>query len=206
MKADIKDWFFVDFFLMLQQKTAQMTATEVIELQGEKAATLSNLIVNLNGSLQRIIERSFNLLYRAGKIPPVPMSLQGQGAKMKVDFIGPLAQAQRKFHTMGGTMQALQAAGPIMQMFPNAGDYIDGDELMKTAMEGQGLPQNIIREEDDVRKLREQRAQAQAQAQAQQMQMQQTDALMQNADKLGRAAEQGSVMAELNKQLAGRTE
>ena len=206
MKTDIKDWFFVDFFLMLQQKTAQMTATEVMELQGEKAATLSNLIVNLNGSLQKIIERSFNLLYRQGKIPPVPDSIRGMGAQMKVDFVGPLSQAQRKYHTMGGTMQALQAAGPIMQMFPNAGDYIDGDQLMKTAMEGQGLPQNIIREESDVRTIREQRAQAQAQAQAQAAQMQQQQNVLQNMDKLGRAAEQGSVMDMLNKQLAGRTE
>lgn len=203
MKNDIKDWFFVDFFLMLQQKTAQMTATEVIELQGEKAATLSNLIVNLNTSLQKIIERSFNLLYRAGKIPPVPDALKGQGASMKVDFVGPLAQAQRKFHTMGGTMQALQAIGPILQMYPNAGDYIDGDQLMKTAMEGQGMPQNIIREEDDVQKIRQDRAVAQAQAQAQAQQAQQADALMQNMDKLGKTPEQGSVLAALNQQLTG---
>lgn len=203
MKQDIKDWFNVDFFLMLQQKTAQMTATEVMELQGEKAATLSNLIVNLNEALLKIIQRSFDILMRSGELPPPPMSLvqEGGAGGMKVDFVGPLAQAQKKYHTMGGTLQALNTAGPIMQMFPNAGDYIDGDVLMKAALEGQGMPQRVIREDDDVKKLRQQRIEEQQQAAAAAQQQQMAQALMQNANKLNQPVEQNSLMEELNNQL-----
>ena len=202
MKQDIKDWFYVDFFLMLQQKQSQMTATEVMELQGEKAATLSNLIVNLNEALTKIITRSFNILYKQGKLPPIPAGLQGIDIGMKIDFVGPLSQAQKKYHTIGGTSQALQLAAPILQMFPNAGDFLDGDQLMKTAMEGQGLPQNIIREDDDVQKLREERAKAQQQAAAQQQQMEMAQALMQNSDKMAQAIQPGSMMQQMNDQLA----
>ena len=104
---------------------------------------------------------------------------------------------------MGGTVQALSAVGPIIQMFPNAGDFLDGDELMKSTMEGMGMPQNIIREDEDVKKIREERIKAQQEAAAQQQQLAMAQSLMQNANKMGEAAQDGSMMDQLNKQLAG---
>ena len=199
----VKDWFYVDYFLALQERNQQMTATEVMELQGEKAATLSTFIVSLNEFLSNIIQRSFNLLMRARLLPPPPVALINQQAIIKIDFTGPLAQNQKKYHQMGGTVQALSAIGPIMQMFPNAGDFLDGDELMKSTMEGMGMPQNIIREDDDVKKIRENRIKAQQEAAAQQQQMAMAQTLMQNANKLGEASEEGSMMNEINKKLAG---
>ena len=199
----VKDWYYVDYFLALQERTGQMTATEVMELQGEKAATLSTFIVSLNEFLSNVITRSFNLLMRAGMLPEIPYGLMKQNAIIKIDFTGPLAQNQKKYHQMGGTLQALNAVGPIMQMFPNAGDYIDGDALMKSTAEGMGLPQNIIREDDDVQKIREDRAKAQAEAQAQQQQMAMAQSLIQNANKLGQAAQDGSMLQQINEQLKG---
>lgn len=203
MMQDIKDWFMVDFFLMLQSKQGNMTATEVMELQGEKAATLSSLIVNLNDALSAIIARSFNILLRQGKIPAIPQTLAGQRASMKVDFVGPLSQAQKKYHSMGGTAQAIQLAGPIMQLFPNAADYIDGDALMKSTLDAQGMPQSVIREDEDVKKIREQRAVAEMQAQQQAQQQEMINSLMQNANKLNEPVNQGSVLADMNNQLRG---
>ena len=199
----VKDWFYVDYFLALQEKQGNMTATEVMELQGEKAATLSTFIVSLNDFLSNVIARTFKLLMRAELLPPPPLALRQGKTDLKIDFTGPLAQNQKKYHQMGGTVQALSAVGPIMQMFPNAGDYINGDQLMKSTMEGMGMPQNVIREEDDVKKLREVRAKAEQQAAAQQQQMAMAQALMQNADKLGQAAQEGSPMEELNRRLTG---
>ena len=202
-EQDVKDWFYVDYFLALQNKAGKMTATEVMELQGEKAATLSTFIVSLNEFLGNIISRSFNLLMRANMLPPVPYALVEQNAVIKIDFTGPLAQAQKKYHQMGGTVQALGAIGPIIQMFPNAGDYLDGDELMKSTMEGMGMPQNIIREDDDVRKVRAERIKAQQEAAVQQQQMAMAQTLMQNADKINQAVQQDSLMDQINKQLGG---
>jgi hypothetical protein len=206
MKQAVKDWFNVDFFLMLQQKQGRMTATEVQELQGEKSAVLSNLVISLNETLTQVIQRSFNLLVKQDKIPPLPISLEGQAAAMKIDFIGPLSMAQKKYHTLGGIQQALALVGPIMQMFPNSGDYIDPDVLMKRALEGQGMPQAVIREDEDVKKLREARAQAQMEAQQQAQQQQMMQSMMQNADKLGKTPEAGSALADIDSQMAGAME
>jgi hypothetical protein len=202
MKQDIKDWFNVDFFLMLQSKQGKMTATEVMELQGEKAATLATLIVNLNDALFKIIEQSFSVLLKAGAFPQMPLALQRNGS-LKIDFMGPLAQAQKKYHTMGGIVQATQVASGIMQMFPNSGDFIDGDELMRSALEGQGMPANVIREEDDVKKLRTQRLEMQQAQQQQQQQVAMAQSLMQNANKLNEPVQENSLIAGIGEQMAG---
>ena len=199
----VKEWFSVDFFLMLQQQQGNRTATEVMELQGEKAAVLSSLIVGLNQTLQQIVTRSFNLLLTAGKIPDPPQSLIGSNAQLKVDFVGPLAQAQKKYHQAGGIAQALSLAQPIIQAFPPAADYIDADILVKRAMEGTGMPQSVIREDDDVTKIRQARAEQQAALIQQQALMQQSQTLAQNFNKLNEPIKSGSAMAEIGKQLTG---
>lgn len=203
IKQSVKDWFNVDFFLMLQSKQGNMTATEVMELQGEKAAILSNIIVALKECLSTVIKRSFNLLYQNGIIPEIPESIRGNGNGMSVDFVGPLAQAQKKYHSMGGISSALQLINPIGQMFPSAMDYIDADELIKKTMNGQGMPQSIIREDKDVEDLRRRREEAQAQAIMQQQQQEMAQALISNAGQLSQPVQNGSPMQMLNEQLTG---
>ena len=204
LKQTIKDWFQVDFFLMLEAaENKQMTATEVMERQGEKAAVLSDLIVSMNDALSQIIKRTFDLLWDRGEIPPAPESLGGSGAKMKIDFDGPLSQAQKKYYSTGTITTALQAAAPIMQMFPNAGDYIDADILMKKTLENTGMPESVIREDKDVEKIRQQRQQAELQAQQAAQQQQMQESLMNNYDKLGTTPQNGSAIQQMNEQLSG---
>ena len=76
---------------------------------------------------------------------------------------------------------------------------------MKSALEGQGMPQNIIREDDDVTKIREERAKAEAQQQAQAQQMAMTQSLMQNANKMNETPQEGSLLDGINQQLKGGT-
>lgn len=203
VKQAVKDWFSVDFFLMLQQKTGKMTATEVMELQGEKAAVLTNVIVSLNSTLQSIIQRCFNLLLKNGKIPQPPRALIENTSQMKVDFVGPLSQAQKKYHELGGISEALSTAIPIMQAFPEAGDYIDADQLMIKALQGNSMPQSVIREDKDVEQIRKTR-QEQQQAQMEAMQQQQqAQMLMQNYDKLAKKPENQSAIQQMNNQMQG---
>ena len=104
---------------------------------------------------------------------------------------------------MGGIASAIQLARPIMEMFPNSADYLNPDELMKRAMEGQAMPQAVIREDDDVQKIREERAKAQQQAQMQAQQQAMSQSIMQNANKLNAPIQDDSLLSALNEQLAG---
>ena len=205
-ESRVKDWFHVDFFLMLQsqQNIKDMTATAVQALQGEKAAILSDLVVNLNETLNTIIQRTFNILFRQGKIPSPPDILAAAGAQLKVDFVGPLAQAQKKYLEAGGLAQGLNIVAGIAQLSPTALDNVDFDQMVKTGMEGAGVPQNIIREQDDVDAIRQQRAEQQAQQQQLAMQMEQQKNLTGNADKLNQPMQPGGMLDQLNQAMGGR--
>jgi hypothetical protein len=199
----IKDWFHVGFFLMLQQLSRQMTATEVIELQGEKAAVLSTMVNNLNAALQKIVQRTVDILFQQGKMPELPSALLSRRSPMKVEFLGMLAQAQKKAHQTSGIMQALQIAAGIAQIagaVPQAAeafDYVDFSELLKNGFEAGGSSQLVIREDEDVQRIRAARAQAQAQAAEQQAALQQEQIIAQNYNKLNEPVKQGTPLAAL---------
>jgi hypothetical protein len=203
MEERIKDWFHVDFFLMLQQSSRQMTATEVVELQGEKAAVLSNMVTNLNYALQKIVQRSVDILFRQGKMPALPAALEGTGASMKVEFIGILAQAQKKAHQTSGIMQGIQIMGALAQMAPavpqigEAFDYVDVSEILKKGFEGGGMSQLAIREEDDVQKIRQERAEAQAAMEQRQLAIQQQQDMIKNYKQLNEPLNPESPIGQL---------
>jgi hypothetical protein len=207
VEGRIRDWFNVDFFLMLQRQGVgqkNMTATEVMGLQGEKAAVLSDLVVNLNGALSRIVRRSFNILWRQGKIPRPPDAVLEYGAKLRVDFIGPLAQAQKRHHEAGGLTQGLSLVGAIAQIAgPEALDVVDFDEMMKTGLEGMGASQLVIREDDDVAAIRRARAQAQAQAQQQALALERQKNVLGNFNKLNEPLKPGTALEAMGREMAG---
>jgi hypothetical protein len=199
----IKDWFHVDFFLMLQQQTRQMTATEVVELQGEKAAVLSNMVTNLNYALQKIVQRSVDILFRQGKIPELPFALRNTRTSMKVEFIGILAQAQKKAHQTSGIMQGIQVMGALAQMaqavpqIQESLEYVDASVILKKGFEAGGMSQLAIREDDDVAKIREARARAQAAAAQEAKAMQQQENIIKNYNKLNEPVNPDSPIAAM---------
>jgi hypothetical protein len=205
----VKKWFNVDFFIMLQQQTRQMTATEVVELQGEKAAVLSVMVNNLNYALRKIVQRSVDILFRQGKMPPLPAALEEKRTSMKVDFMGVLAQAQRKAHQTSGIMQGIQIMQALAQIAPavpsiaGAFDYVDGSVLLKKGFEAAGVSQLVIREDEDVEKERRARAEAEAALARQREAMAEKQLLTQNYNKLNEPINPQSAIGQLDRALEG---
>lgn len=198
IRQTIEQAYMVDFFLMLQRSPDRMTATEVMERQAEKAAIMGPILGRLTTEfLNPLIKKTFALLLNKGKIPPPPpqiMQLAGRGAELKIEYLGPLAQSQQKFHTTKGIDQSLVALQPIAQYDPQALDNIDWDELLRESMEGHGLPQRAIRDREAVAKIREQRNLAAQQ----QQQMEDLEKAGKAADGLSKKKEEGSMMDVLN--------
>lgn len=198
----IENDFLVDFFLMLQRAPERMTATEVMERQAEKAAVLGPLIGRIESDvLDKVISLGFRQASNAGRIPPLPPALQRiQGAQLKIDYIGPLAQANRKFHVQQGIMNAVNNYVPLLEVGPpDMRGLVKWNDLGRRLLQEGGMPADIIRDEKEFREWQEMMAQAQAQAQQQQQQQE----MMANADKLGKTPEPGSPLAELDKQMRG---
>ena len=168
-RMSIKKHFFVDLFLLLASQTGNMTATEVNQRVEEKMLILGPSIGRLmNELLDPIIYRTFGILSRKALLPAPPLKLQGQ--PLLVEYISPLAKAQR-ISEINSLLGVLSLAGQMAQVLPAVVDKIDGDKAMDLAADIYGTDPRLIRDEKMVAAIREQRAKAEA-AQAQALQLQ----------------------------------
>ena len=178
LQAAIERHFKVEFFTLLSNLSLQQgqsrTATEVIELQGEKAAVLGRPINRLNHEvLDPIIDKIFMIELRAGRLPPPPDILADfVGENVTPKYQGPLAQAQRKLFSLQGISQGLSQVAPLVEMFgEEALDPIDVTVTVSEILEATGFPAKATRDSDAILERREQRAQQQAKLEAQQSMM-----------------------------------
>jgi hypothetical protein len=175
--ADIQDVrgrvnasFFVDLFRMMQNDTrSNITAREIAERHEEKLLMLGPVLERLhNEMLQPYIDLTFAKMRDAGLFMPgtelePPPELQG--AELDVDFISVLAQAQRAVG-VSSVDRIIGTVGSLMQMDPHAIDKLDVDQSIDIYADMLGADPSMIRADDDVARLRAQRA---AQEQAAQM-------------------------------------
>ena len=137
----IEKHFFVDFFLMLANAERQMTATEVMEKQGEKAIILGASISRLNReSISRTIDLTFDILFRKGIIQPPPFDVEETDGNIQIEYLGALAQAQKRMFSTQGIKAGIEVAAPIFQLFPETMDLIDADAATGLLLRGYGFP------------------------------------------------------------------
>jgi hypothetical protein len=163
----IDEHFNVDFFLMLNSAEKVMTATEIMEKQGEKAVVLGSQIGRLTVDvLDPLMDRAFEIEYRAGRIPPPPAILAQRGGRIDVDYLGPLSQIQKRHFKTQGITNAQQVLFPMAAAYPEVLYVIDPIKTAKTLVEAAGMPQDHIRTDEEIQSLIDQKRQQEA-AQAQ---------------------------------------
>jgi hypothetical protein len=160
--------FYADLFLMMENDTRSgITATEIAEKQSERLQVLGPVLERLEGELLNpLIERTFNIMFRKGLLPPAPQEIAGKGITPK--YVSILAQAQR----MSGVTaidQWVQGVGMTAQLDPTSIDICNFDEVNSEKAEMLGIPANVVNTADKIAQIRQGRAQQQQQqAQAQQ--------------------------------------
>lgn len=170
----IKDHFHSELFLLMANLDRTKTATEAVEIAGERAALMSPATGRIESELlDPILELTFHMEYEAGNLPePPPIMFEVQGGDvMKFDYIGPLSQLQKRHFGQRNIIQAMGQVAPYMQLVPSSMDIVDFDALVKKVLIGNGMDEDIIRDDKMVAQLRQVRAeQAQQQQQMQAMQ------------------------------------
>lgn len=162
VEEKIKRAFFVDIFLMMTQNQ-NMTATEVIERSQERMLILGPVLGRMQSEfLNPVIYRTFNILARRGKLPPLPDKLAETG--YDVVYVSPLAKAQRAVQARDMTTY-LTIIGQMAQMAPDVMDKIDTDKVVDKLCKIYSVDPDIIRDEDEIDSIREFRSQQQAQQQ-----------------------------------------
>lgn len=181
LKQQIREMFFNDLFLMITQANRQMTATEVAERNSEKMLLLGPVLDRLRSELfQPLIERCWGIETRVGVLPPPPVRMVPElgGQEIKIEFISILALAQKQ----AGIAAINQTVGFIgnlvaLTQSPEALDKLNVDEAIDEVAEMHGVPPKLIRSDEEVAAIREQRAQQQQQMRMMQMVQQGADIL-----------------------------
>lgn len=163
----IRRFFFNDLFLSILSNDKRMTATEVAERHEEKLLMLGPVIERLQPEFLDItIDRTFEIAMRFGLLPPPPKELEGMD--LKIDYISILAQAQ-KMVGVSSIEQTATFLGGLAQLKPDVLDKFDADEAVDIYSEAVGAPPKIIRTDEQVAAIRNERVkQQQAQAKAEQ--------------------------------------
>lgn len=164
----VKALMFNDVFLAFDNLTKQMNNPEVMERINEKMTMLGPAVGRYTSEvLNPIVIRTIGILYRRGKLPEAPDELMND-PNYEIDFVGQLAQAQRRSE-LNTLVTGITMVGQIAQFDPSVLDKIDPDRTVDEVWGITGAPVQVLRPDDEVKAIRENRAQAQAQAQQMQM-------------------------------------
>ena len=137
-----------------------MTATEAsirYELMNRiLGPTLGRIEKN---KLTPIVERTFNIMLRAGAFADMPDGLEG--ADIDVEYTGPLARAQ-KMDNVVAYERWLTTLGGLAEMFPDMLDLPDVDNIAREIAKHLGVPATGIKSVDEVKVTRKERSDKQA--------------------------------------------
>jgi hypothetical protein len=170
MEARISRVWDEDLFLMLSMSDAKdVTAEAIAKKWEEKVVMMGPVLERQNDELfDPAIERGFAIAMRRGLIPPPPGELED--SPLKVEYVSTLAQAQRlvsasTIERMVGFIGGLAKAQADAGESPEVLDKINFDEAVDEYAEALGTVPTVIRSDEEVEAIREQRRQRQ-QAQA----------------------------------------
>lgn len=203
LEEAIEKHFRVSFFTYLRDRQKQqgqpVTATEIIHREGKEAIILGPVTGSLSDALDRIHDRVFDIELRAGRLPQPPDIIFEEEGRIDVDYIGPLAQAQKRLFKTQDMSLALQEWGlNVAPIFPESKDKIKGDKITELLFEGHGVPQEIIANDDEVAEIRRIRAERQQLLQAAELAAGAADAV----PKLQKATEEGAPLDQLQEAIA----
>jgi len=165
---NIREWFMLDLFINSLEREA--TATEVVARSQEQARLLSSMSGQEETESHSVmIEREINLLNTIpGMLPEMPGELIEAGGEFQIEFSSPLASSQKSDEALGA-MQTFQTIAAAAQFDPSIMDRFDMDAYAMVISEANGTPAKIMRGDEDVAMIRQQRAQQEQMMAAAQM-------------------------------------
>jgi hypothetical protein len=161
----VKSLMYNDVFLAFDNITKQMNNPEVMERINEKMSMLGPSVGRyVSEFFPPVIIRTIGILFRTGKLPKPPDELI-EDPNYEIDCIGQLAQSQRRSE-LNSLVTGLTLVGQIAPMMPEVLDGVNPDKTRDEIWSILGSPVKVLRSDDEVAEIRNQRNTAQAQANA----------------------------------------
>ncbi|MEN6429781.1 MAG: portal protein [Coriobacteriales bacterium] len=205
IRNQIRDIFRSRMFALLQALEAQkaQTATWVNKVASEQAILLGPVVGRFsNEFLLPLVRRTNQILSRMRALPPPPPMVAGVGIPVKLELMGPLAQAQKRYHQSQGVQAGMEFLAGLAQLNPDALDNADFDELARIGLDSMGVPQRIIRDTDQVAAVRKAKAEAAAKQQQAEAAAAQQQTVAQNADRLNQPVKPGTMLERVTRGMA----
>lgn len=160
----VKTLMFHDTFLGFSGITKGMNNPEVYERINEKMTMLGPAVGRyLAEVLNPIVQRTIGILLRKGRLPEMPDEML-EDPGYEIDFVGSLAQAQRRSE-LNTLITGLTMVGNMAQYSPEVLDKLNVDKVTDEVWSITGAPVKVLRDDSEIQKIREGRAQEQMQAQ-----------------------------------------
>lgn len=172
LRQSILRAFYADLIREPYHEPGERTAFEIAKRIERSQRILGEAVGHLRQMLRWLVERTFQLMYRAGQFEEPPESLmQAEGnAAIDVRYTSPLQSAQQGA-TLESMMIAISEVAMLAEFNPDVLDKVNFDGLVDEIFRRRNVPAFAQRDKRDVAAIREQRAEQQAQQQqAEQMQ------------------------------------
>lgn len=162
-QESIRRAFFVPMLELWEERKQQMTASEIYARENERVMQFSPSFTLFTSDFRPMMERVFALLFRLGRFPQPPSTAlkpdrNGEpGIELpQVVYQGRIATVMRRIQAEGisRTLQRLQLMGG---MNGNILDHVDLDRTFRLAARMDGVPEELLRPEISVKRMRRKR-------------------------------------------------
>jgi hypothetical protein len=163
LERKIRSIFFVDQ-LELKESPA-MTATEVQTRYELMQRLLGPTLGRLQSDyLDPLVQRTFNILYRAGQFGEVPESVLDSSGELDIIYTGPLVRAQRA-DIAQGVARWVASLAELGEVAPEVLDIPNWDEIARELGSLEGVPAKLMNSKKVIKKKRDDREEAQEEMQ-----------------------------------------
>lgn len=153
----VKSLMFNDVFLAFEGITKQMNNPEIAERINEKMTQLAPAVGRwIAEVVNPVIIRTIGILSRLGKLPPPPQELI-LAPEYEIECLSQLAQAQKRSE-LNNLITAMSVIGQTAQLMPDVVDNVDSDKFVNEVWGITGANIQILRDDVEIAKLREARA------------------------------------------------
>ena len=183
ISARIEDSLLASVFasISMDARPAQMSATEFMARKREAAQQTGPAIAQYEPQvLDKVLSRTFNRAQMLGLMPQPPDALGGDFL-LTSEYLGPLSQMLRQTGA-DSTRQLVTDIVQLAQVNQEILDKIDMDQVVDELARGVSAPGSIVRADEQVAEIRQQRAEQQQAAQEQQQALEQQQMMAQAAN------------------------
>lgn len=152
----VERWFWVRMWTMLsvwsEEQKAPPTATQIIQMAGEKAVLLGPRVGPFLQALGEWDTRIMDIEDRRGRLPESPdevLELTRGNIKVDPDWIGPLAQVQKQYLSIRTVESAMVSLEQVARIDPMIVHKVKAEELAEYVLEEHNFPQKFIRDSEE---------------------------------------------------------